>query len=450
MEHHVRFATSADGVAIASWQQGHGPPLILATLPGGLWPPSTLVDKDGARRLYDRLSERHTLIVYDARGMGLSQRVVDDYSLQASSNDLCAVADLYGLPQFALLGFRGTAKTAVHFAATHSERVSRLVLRDPVLASRDQVLRPRERTLQSMIDTDFEFFIDAMSLSQAGWETGRALAGGAHQATSREAFVAAQALGRAEDAWTYVPMVICPTLVVHTQAVEDMFPVDVARRVAAGIPQASFVVIHGAAPWDARDADEFSDVALDYLRDEASENPPGAQPLSGTAIILFADIADSTSLTERMGDTAFRERARDLDEAMRVAVHENGGLVIDAKTLGDGILATFGAASQAIATAQACRGAGDSRGLPLHVGLHAGDVIRESNNVFGGAVNIAARISALSAPGEVLVSDTVRSLARTSADVTFEDRGEHALKGVAEPQRIYTVRSQDKGQPASP
>jgi adenylate cyclase len=63
------------------------------------------------------------------------------------------------------------------------------------------------------------------------------------------------------------------------------------------------------------------------------------------------------------------------------------------------------------------------------------------NNVFGGAVNIAARISALSSPGEVLVSDTVRSLARTSADVTFDDRGEHALKGVAEPQRIYAVRS---------
>jgi class 3 adenylate cyclase len=77
----------------------------------------------------------------------------------------------------------------------------------------------------------------------------------------------------------------------------------------------------------------------------------------------------------------------------------------------------------------------------LHVGLHAGDVIREENNVFGGAVNIASRISALS-PGEVLVSDTVRSLARTSAGVRFEDRGEHALKGVADPQRVFAVRAE--------
>ncbi len=72
--------------------------------------------------------------------------------------------------------------------------------------------------------------------------------------------------------------------------------------------------------------------------------------------------------------------------------------------------------------------------------LPNGDVIREENNVYGGAVNVAARISGLSAVGEVLVSDTVRSLARTSAGVSFEDRGEHMLKGVAEPQRVFAVR----------
>jgi class 3 adenylate cyclase len=79
-------------------------------------------------------------------------------------------------------------------------------------------------------------------------------------------------------------------------------------------------------------------------------------------------------------------------------------------------------------------------GLQLHLGIHAGDVIREGNNVYGGAVNIAARIAAASEPGEVLVSDTVRSLGRTSADVTFDDRGEHELKGVGEPQRLFAVR----------
>src|SRR5207249_2627677 len=74
-------------------------------------------------------------------------------------------------------------------------------------------------------------------------------------------------------------------------------------------------------------------------------------------------------------------------------------------------------------------------------GLPSGTaVILEDNNVYGGAVNVASRISGLSEPGEVLVSDTVRSLARTSTGVRFEDRGEQALKGVGEPMRVWAVR----------
>jgi class 3 adenylate cyclase len=163
-------------------------------------------------------------------------------------------------------------------------------------------------------------------------------------------------------------------------------------------------------------------------------------PKDGLTVILFADIVDSTALTERLGDTAFRAKARDLDTALRGLIREHSGTPIEGKLLGDGVLATFASARQAIEAALACTTAGDDGGLPLHLGLHAGDVIREDNNVFGGAVNVAARISGLSAPGEVLVSHTVRDLARTSAGVTFEDRGEQALKGVGEPVRVWSVR----------
>ena len=151
-------------------------------------------------------------------------------------------------------------------------------------------------------------------------------------------------------------------------------------------------------------------------------NPPRARRLrrpsprgpSGTAIILFADIADSTALTERLGDAAFRAKARDLDATLRTVIREHSGTPIEGKLLGDGVLAVFTSARQAIEAALACASSGDDADLPLHLGLHAGDVIREDNNVYGGAVNIASRISGLSAPGEVLVSDTVRSLARTA------------------------------------
>ena len=151
MEYPVRFARSDDGTAIASWRQGTGPPLVVATLAGGIWPPSTIVSNAGARLFYDLLSRRHMIIAYDARGMGLSQRDVTNYSLGASSDDLRAVADLWELDQFALLGFRGPAKTAVQFAATHPERVSRMVLRDPILGQGDHPLQQREKRIARVV-----------------------------------------------------------------------------------------------------------------------------------------------------------------------------------------------------------------------------------------------------------------------------------------------------------
>ena len=115
------------------------------------------------------------------------------------------------------------------------------------------------------------------------------------------------------------------------------------------------------------------------------------------------------------------------------------------KLVGDGLMAVFTSARQAIECALRCGRAGESADLPLHLGIHAGDVIREENNVYGGAVNIAARIAGASASSEVLVSDTVRGLARTSAGVRFEDQGERELKGVGEPVRVWAVREQSAG-----
>jgi class 3 adenylate cyclase len=216
---------------------------------------------------------------------------------------------------------------------------------------------------------------------------------------------------------------------------ENAPPADV--RAASRIPGAQLVTTGRHLVW----ANETGTEALEAFLGEDTSSTPATSP-SGTAIILFADIADSTALTESLGDAAFREKARALDDALRATVRANGGAVIDAKTLGDGILATFPAASQAIAAGLRCAEEGSNAGLPLHVGLHAGDVIREQDNVFGGAVNIAARISSLAQPGEVLVSRTVADLGRTSARVTFEDRGEHQFKGVAEPQRVFAVQAE--------
>jgi len=180
--------------------------------------------------------------------------------------------------------------------------------------------------------------------------------------------------------------------------------------------------------------------AIDEFLGEGEEAVARAEQPEGMAVLLFADIAESTALTEELGDAAFRAKARELDTSLRSVIRESGGTPVEGKVLGDGVLAVFTSARQAIDCALRCRAASQPLGLQLHLGIHAGDVIREGNNVYGGAVNIAARIAAASEPGEVLVSDTVRSLGRTSANVAFDDRGEHALKGVGEPQRLFAVR----------
>jgi class 3 adenylate cyclase len=245
------------------------------------------------------------------------------------------------------------------------------------------------------------------------------------------------------DVESLLPRVSAPTLVVHRQqyAFADE---DASTSLAAGIPDARLAVFEGSAGTPYLGATDAELNAIIGFVSEGNAAPlpvdhPAVHAPSGTAIILFADIVDSTALTERLGDTAFRDKARELDIALRTIIRENAGTPIEGKLLGDGVLAVFTSARQAIEAALACGRAGNEGGLPLHLGLHAGDVIREDNNVYGGAVNIAARISGLSAPGEVLVSETVRSLARTSAGVSFEDRGEQALKGVGEPVRVFRV-----------
>ncbi len=159
----------------------------------------------------------------------------------------------------------------------------------------------------------------------------------------------------------------------------------------------------------------------------------------GTITILFADIADSTMLTEKLSDSNFRAESRKLEEALKRAITNCGGKMVEGKLLGDGVMAVFKSANEAIDCAINCNNAANATILRLHIGLHAGDVIREGKNIYGGAVNIAARISDKSAPGEIIVSETVRSIARTSVKVKFEDKGLHSLKGISDPHRLFSV-----------
>ena len=329
----------------------------------------------------------------------------------------------------------------VHLAAAHPDRIERLVLW-AATSTNAWVDHLRYQTLVGLAEQDWGLFAETFAHVYLGWGSGSDAhwwASFIRDSTNPEDFVTTMRTMPREGVTDVLHLIGAPALVLHQPGLMPRaYALEESRKLASGIPNARLVQLGETfvAPYQSEPGTAAMEAFL------AQGDAPTVQPdlPSGMTAILFADIVDSTALTERIGDAAFRAKARDLDTALRTVIREHAGTPIEGKLLGDGVLAVFTSARQAIEAALACGRSGDEAGLPLHLGLHAGDVIREDNNVYGGAVNIASRISGLSAPGEVLVSGTVRSLARTSAGVAFEDRGEQALKGVGEPERVWAVR----------
>jgi class 3 adenylate cyclase len=448
MEPEVRYARTEDGVNVAYYSMGEGTPVVLMNLP------NTHIQMewqmDDVRRAYENVARVGTLVRYDHRGFGLSDRDVSDFSIEALLRDLRAVVDKLGLRTFQLVAYGLSSPLAIAFAAEQASRVARLVLW-PGFARLPETLTEPIGKLLALDDSQWEFVTESIMRLGQGWsdQTSGQAAAQFRESATRDTVLKMWRQAADWDATNLLTRVVAPTLLVQ-ETREKQFPPDIARKLATMIPDARVVILDGESRPE-RLIQAASAVFPFLLGQQPVAREVAAQPSTGgTAIILFTDIVDSTALTERLGDAAFRDKARDLDGTLRTIIRDNGGTPIEGKLLGDGVLATFASASQAIAAALACGKAGEDGGLPLHLGLHAGDVIREENNVFGGAVNVAARISGLSAASEVLVSDIVRGLARTSAGVSFEDRGERELKGVGEAVRVWAVQAnRQTGKPAN-
>ncbi|TMG02513.1 MAG: alpha/beta fold hydrolase [Chloroflexi bacterium] len=378
-------------------------------------------------------------VVYDGRGTGFADRSVTDFSPGARVLDLEAVVDAVGLNSFVLAVRDAGGSTAVAYATKHPEKVSHLIMVNAAGTARDLAqISPRPRIAGGLLDIakeDWGLFTLTFAKTvneSADNDLARQLGEAFRDSMTAAQLVAFIEASERVDIDSLLRSLTVPTLVVYDKSTSDARIRQVSLSLAPRIPGARFV-----------ETDDPARAIRDFV--SGSKSPATSEPdlSSGTAIILFADIADSTALTERLGDTAFREKARGLDGIVRGVIGEHAGTPIEGKLLGDGVLAVFSSARQAIEAALACAAAGSQAGLALHLGLHAGDVIREDNNVYGGAVNIASRISGLAAPGEVLVSETVRSLARTSAGVAFEDRGDQRLKGVSDAVRVWAVNPVD-------
>jgi len=445
MEPRIQYAQTSDGVSIAYWVMGEGEPLVV--LPD--IPISHLQlewQSRRAREWYEHLAKVRRVVRYDGRGMGLSDREVADFSVGSYVRDLEAVVEATGLERFALFGDFHGGCVATAYSGRNPERVSQLVLWCSYLKATDTKWKP---ALGGLLNRDWDVYSETVAGTLVGWgEPAKRYANYVRAAVEPEQLHAAWQTIRRFDVSSLAEEITAPTLVMHRRGL-PFGGEEVARRLASRIKGARMVVADGESAVLWRESQAAANAMLEFLGAEPlaatpeNESTELSSTESGTAIILFADIVDSTALTEELGDAAFRDKARELDEELRTITRRADGTPVEGKLLGDGVLSVFTSAKNAIEAALSFGEAAESVALRLHLGIHAGDVIREEGNVFGGAVNIAARISSESEAGEVLVSQTVRDLARTSANVSFEDRGEQELKGVGEPVRLYAVGKGD-------
>ena len=442
MEPRIQYAKTADGVSIAFWTLGEGMPLV--HMP---WMLNTHLELEWQlaemRRWHERLAEKRMLVRYDCRGSGLSDRDVADFSLDAHVLDLEAVVDRLRLERFSLFGMAYAGPVAIAYAARHPERVSHLLLWCSWARARDTA-SPRLRALRLLIDTDWETYTETAAHTVLGWSEGeqaRSVAAMMRESVRHEAAQAALRAHREFDVTGLLARVRSPTLVLHRRDVRWL-DVALARGLASRIPDARLAVLQGMSATPVLGDTEAVLAAIDEFLGEGEGAAAGPTP-SGLVTILFTDMEGSTTLTQRLGDAKAQEVLRTHNRIVRDALKAHSGSEI--KHTGDGIMASFTSASRALECAIDIQRAfvqhNESAEEPIRVriGLNAGEPVAEEEDLFGTAVQLAARIAAKAEGEEILVSDTLRGLV-AGKGFLFSDRGDVVLRGFEDPVRLYEVR----------
>jgi class 3 adenylate cyclase len=210
--------------------------------------------------------------------------------------------------------------------------------------------------------------------------------------------------------------------------------VESARDLAERIPGARYAELAGRDyALVVGDTDEFFVLLEEFLDSVRSEEAQFDRIL---ATVLFTDIAGSTERAAELGDQRWGELLDAHDAAVRAELARARGREV--KTTGDGFVAAFDGPARAIRCARGITAAARRLGLAVRTGLHSGECTVRGDDLSGLALHIGARVAALAAPGEVLVTSTVHDLVLGSG-FRFEDRGVHALKGVPGDWRVLAV-----------
>lgn len=454
MEREVRYCTTEDGVRIAYCAEGEGPPLLVCPLAFASFSLHRLAPE--LEDFYRQIGAGRTLVYYDIRGTGLSERRIEDFSVDATVLDIQAVADAARLDRFAIWAPGMSGPTAIKYAAQDTGRISALVLYGTYARVLDAVSPETLQAFEALALSNWELLCRTISdLGVARAEAGDAPLGVAKMLTqSADGQNMARLIrqNKALDVTPCLPAISARTLVVHRIA-DSIYPIALGQALAAGIPGARLVTPPGAITsfmWG--DVKAITDAINSFL-DEVPETRR-VQPAEARAdvqgplrTVLFTDIVGHTEMMQRLGDERGREVLREHERITREVLKEHGGTEV--KTMGDGFMASFGSVTKAVecaivlqrAFAEWNAGLGAQGRAPLHVrvGINAGEPIEEEGDLFGATVILASRIAAKAEGGEVLASDVVRGLC-SGKGFLFADRGEFVAKGFEEPVRLYEIR----------
>ena len=444
MEREVRYCTTEDGVQIAYSMEGSGPPLVICPY----FFESFARDGDRAgnwSRLFEEIGADRTVVRYDTRGTGLSQRDATDISYDGLLLDLEAVVDASGLDHFDLMGWVMTGAMAIKYAARHPANVNRLILYSS-FARNDEVM-PEDALngLAALCLSNWKMgsqtFVD-MSLREVAPEEGLREAEILRETVGPD--VLAAIITSRVDVTESLPAVKCPTLVLH-RVNDSAIPFAAGQKLTSSIPNARLAPLSGSVNWPLLgERQEVIDAIAGFLK-EGEPDPPAPQDQpqpAGFRTILFTDIVAHTAMTQRLGDSKARELLREHERITRDELKSHGGSEV--KTMGDGFMASFSSATEglecAIAIQRAFAKHNESADEPIvvRVGLNAGEPIAEDDDLFGSAVIAAARITAKAEGSEILTSDTVRGIV-AGKGFLFSDRGDVALRGFEDPMRLYEV-----------
>ncbi len=435
----TRYAWNGD-VALAYQVLGDGP-TDLVYLQGWASHVDLAWDSPYLASFLRGLASGTRLIPADRRGWGCSDRFspTDVPPFEDMTDDLLVLLDATGASRPVIFASVDCVPLAILFAATYPDRVRGLILCDPTITFGRTEDTP---WMWSRVEFDAwaRGFREEYPLSQ-WWR-------GPPEHPERDWFerfvrasiapgALAAELGRFMDAdiRPVLPTVSTPTLILIDPDGGDATPSG--RFAAERIPGARLEEIPDPGGpnwlhWYGRSDGILRSVAR-FIAEIQEEEAVLDRVL---ATVLFTDIVDSTRTEAELGDRIWGGLVERHHAIVRAMLTRYRGVEVD--TAGDGFFATFDGPARAVRCAQAIVEAVRPLGLEIRAGAHTGEVETIAGKAGGLAVTIGARVGAMATASEVLVSQTVKDLT-AGAGLTFEDAGEHELKGVPDRWRLYRV-----------